>query len=522
LKYLNIGEILAVNAKKYPDKIALKDIRTTRTFPEIEIRTNKIANAFLDIGVKKGDKVAVLLNNSIEFMEIYLAAAKMGAVIVPVNFRLVEKEIQYIVNNSDAATFIVQSREPSYINTIDSIRSNLDNIPDDRYIALGTEPHNGYSNFERLVNSTSESTPEVTVENEDTWILLYTSGTTGIPKGVVRSHRSYIAFYMINEIEHSFTHDDYGMILMPLAHVNSTFYSFVFTYIGAGCYVHREYAFNPEEVLALIDKEKITYTSMIPTHYSLIFDLPKETKEKYNMNSMRTLLCSSAPARKALKLQIMEFFPNVRLFEAYGSTEAGLVTILRPEDQLRKLGSIGRECVGTDVIKVLDEAGNEVPVGEVGELYSKGPMMFDEYYKLPDKTEQSFRGEYFTARDMVRCDDEGFYYIVDRKDNMIITGGEHVYPSEVEEVVCQHPAVFDAAIVGVPDKKWGEAVKAVVILKDNSNATEEEIIEFCRGKMAGYKRPKTVDFISRDEMPRTAAGKILHRILRDRFKKEID
>lgn len=294
----------------------------------------------------------------------------------------------------------------------------------------------------------------------------------------------------------------------------------MFTYIGAGCYVHREYGFNPEEVLALIDKEKITFTSLIPTHYAIIFDLAEEIKKKYDVSSMRTLLCSSAPARKSLKLQIMEFFPNVRLFEAYGSTEAGLVTTLRPEDQLKKLGSIGRECVGTDIIKLLDETGNEVPVGEVGELYSKGPMMFDEYYRLPEKTTQAFQGDYFTARDMVRMDEDGYYYIVDRKDNMIITGGEHVYPSEVEEIICQLPAVFDVAIIGVPDRKWGEAVKAVVILRDNMTTTEEEIVEHCQGKMASYKKPKTVDFILKEEMPRTSTGKILHRILRERYKEE--
>lgn len=521
MKYLNIGEILAVNAKKYPEKIVLKDDRISRTFPELDIRTNKIANAFLDMGVEKGDKVAVLLNNSVDFMEIYMAAAKIGIIIVPVSFRLVGKEIQYIVDNSDASTFIVQSREPSYIETIETIRSDLGKIPDDRYIALGQVTHTGYLAYEQIVNAASESSPEIKVENEDSWILLYTSGTTGIPKGVVRSHRSYISFFLINEVEFGFTHDDYGAIMMPLSHVNSTFYSFVFTYIGAGCYVHREYGLNPEEVLALIDKEKITFTSLIPTHYAIIFDLPEEIKKKYDVSSMRTLLCSSAPARKSLKLQIMEFFPNVRLFEAYGSTEAGLVTTLRPEDQLKKLGSIGRECVGTDIIKLLDETGNDVPVGEVGELYSKGPMMFDEYYRLPEKTTQAFQGDYFTARDMVRMDEDGYYYIVDRKDNMIITGGEHVYPSEVEEIICQHPAVFDVAIIGVPDRKWGEAVKAVVILRDNMTTTEEEIVEHCQGKMASYKKPKTVDFILKEEMPRTSTGKILHRILRERYKEEM-
>jgi len=207
----------------------------------------------------------------------------------------------------------------------------------------------------------------------------------------------------------------------------------------------------------------------------------------------------------------------VELYEAYGSTEAGLVTILRPEDQLRKLGSMGRECLGTDVIKLLDGKGEEVPVGEVGELYSRGPMMFDEYYEEPEKTRSSFRGEFFSAGDMVKRDEEGYYYMVERKDNMIITGGEHVYPSEVEEVISRHPKVFDVAVIGVPDDVWGEAVKAAVILKEGKTATPKEIIEWCRGKMAGFKKPKYVDFISDSEMPRTTTGKILHRKLREKY-----
>ncbi|MGD8565417.1 MAG: AMP-binding protein, partial [Candidatus Bathyarchaeota archaeon] len=229
----------------------------------------------------------------------------------------------------------------------------------------------------------------------------------------------------------------------------------------------------------------------------------------------RSFLCSSAPVRNKIKKGILKCFPNVKLYEAYGSTEAGLVTILRPEDQLRKLGSIGRECLGTDIIKLLDENGNEVPTGQVGELYSRGPMMFNEYYKMPDKTKEAFRDDLFTARDMARKDEEGYYYIVDRKDNMIITGGEHVYPSEVEEIISRHPSVYDVAVIGVPDDMWSEAVKAFVIPKNSEKVSEEEIIEWCRGKIAGFKKPKTVDFISQDEMPRTPTGKILHRKLRE-------
>jgi acyl-CoA synthetase (AMP-forming)/AMP-acid ligase II len=218
-----------------------------------------------------------------------------------------------------------------------------------------------------------------------------------------------------------------------------------------------------------------------------------------------------------MKLDIMDFFPKAQLFEAYGSTEAGLVTLLRPEDQMKKLGSIGREVVGTDLIRLLGENEDEVPVGEVGELFSRGPMMFDYYWKLPEKTKNSFRGEYFSAGDLARKDKDGYFYIVDRKDNMIITGGEHVYPSEVEEVLCNHPAVFDAAVIGLPHEKWGEAVTAIIVLKEGKTATKEELIALAAKQLAGFKKPKNVIFISNEEMPKTASGKILHKKLRDKF-----
>jgi len=219
-----------------------------------------------------------------------------------------------------------------------------------------------------------------------------------------------------------------------------------------------------------------------------------------------------------MKLAIMRFFPGVELYEAYGSTEAGIVTVLKPEYQMKKLGSIGFESLGTDWVKILDEDGNEAGVGEIGELYSRGPMLFDGYYKMPEKTAQSFRGEWFSAGDMARRDEDGFFEIVDRKDNLIITGGEHVYPSEVEKVIGSHPGVLDVAVVGLPHETWGEVVTAFVIPQDpHAPPTEEEIVIFCKDKMAGYKRPRAVRFISQEEMPRTGSGKVLHRMLRERY-----
>jgi len=512
---LNLGEILKVHAKNYPKKLAVKDWHgKALTYTELELRTNRLANALLKMGLRKGDRVAILLHNRIEFVEILCALAKTGLVGAPVSWRYIGKEIEYVVDNSDAKAMIT---EEDFVDTVNSIRPNLKKIKRNNYVVVGKATPEGYVNYETLIAEPSESKPDVKVDAKDTWLQIYTSGTTGIPKGVVRSHESYTAFYLINAVEFGFSEKDYGMIVMPLYHVNSTFYGPLFLYIGASLYVGRDKGFDPVELLKTMAEEKITFTSLIPTHYNLILNVPEDERKKYDVSSVRKLLCSSAPVRSHIKKGILKCFPSVELYEAYGSTEAGMVTILKPEDQLRKLGSMGRECLGTDVIRLLDEKGKEVSIGEVGELYSRGPMMFDEYYKLPEKTKESFRGDLFTARDMVKRDEEGYYYIVDRKDNMIITGGEHVYPSEVEEMISRYPKVFDVAVIGVPDDVWGEAVKAVVILKEGEKATQEEIINWIRGKMAGYKKPKSVDFIKPEEMPRSATGKIIHRKLREKY-----
>lgn len=510
--WLNLGEILVVNAKKYRDKTALKEKDRKLTFGELNLKTNRLANALASMGLKKGDKVSCLLENSIEIVELYLATAKTGKVINPINFRLSPPEVEYIINNSDARAVITHEE---FTPCIDEIRKNLPNIRN--FVSVGGKTPEGYMNYESLLAQSSEDEPAEQVRPEDAWVLLYTSGTTGTPKGVVRSHESYVAFYLINGVDFGFTEDDICLNIMPLCHVNSTFFSFTFTYIGASLYIHPARRFDPVEILEIIQRESITFISLIPTHYNLILNVPSDKRREYDVSSIKKLLCSSAPARKEMKKAVMEMFRGVQLYEAYGSTEAGIVTVLKPHEQMTKLGSIGRESCGTGLVRILDGEGNPVPVGQVGELYSRGPMLFDEYYKLPEKTSESFKNGWFTARDMAKEDEDGYFYIVDRKDNMIITGGEHVYPSEVEEVIAQHPSVFDVAVVGVPHEKWGEAVRAAVILKEGKTASEQEIIQFCIGKMSPFKKPKSVSFIKPEEMPRTGTGKILHRELRRRF-----
>jgi acyl-CoA synthetase (AMP-forming)/AMP-acid ligase II len=509
-----LGQNLKVNAKKFPDTIALKDSKRAFTYPEVNRRANRLAHSLLSLDLEKGDKVALLLENCIEIIEVYLAAAKTGLVVVPINFRLIGPEVEYIVCDSDAQAMVVHDEFTPCVNRI---KQNLPKIRPQNYIVVG-EAREGYAEYEAFIHAAPECEPEAQVEPRDPWILIYTSGTTGKPKGVVRSHESHIAFYLINAADFGFNEHDVCLNIMPLCHINSTFFTFTFTYIGGTAYIHPARSFRADEILEIIEREKITFISLIPTHYSLLLSVPKEAR-RHNLSSIRKLLCSSAPVSKNMKLAIMEFFPGVELYEAYGSTEAGIVTILRPEDQMRKLGSIGFESLGTDLIKILDDAGKEVGSGEIGELYSRGPMLFDEYYKLPEKTAASFRGEWFSAGDMARRDEDGFFEIVDRKNNLIITGGEHVYPSEVEKLICTHPGVLDVAVVGLPDEKWGEVVTAFIVAKNpNAPPSEEEIIALCRDKIAGFKRPRAVHLLSQEEMPRTGSGKVLHRVLRERYR----
>jgi len=433
---------------------------------------------------------------------------------VPINFRLVGPEIRYIVENCEAGALIVQDQ---LIDAIEPVRDTLPLSPG-KFIIFGTNRrHAGYRAYEDLIAAASDRPPAVTVRPEDPWTLMYTSGTTGKPKGAIRSHGGGAMLSLVTDVELGFSSRDSGLLVMPMCHANSLFFFGAFAYCGAACTVYSRRSFDPEHLVSTLADGHATFTSLVPTHYIMMLGLSSEIRARHDVSAVTKLMVSSAPARRDTKLAIMDYFKNSGLFELYGSTEAGWVTMLHPDEQFTKLGSVGRECIGSRPIRLLDTDGNDVRDGEPGELYSCNTYTFDGYWNLPDKTSDAFRGDYCTVGDLARRDEDGYIFLVDRKSNMIISGGENVYPSEVESMVGGHPKVKDVAVIGIADEKWGERVHAVIIARDGEAPTAEEIMEWCKDRIAGYKRPRSISFIAEEDMPRTATGKILHRVLRTKY-----
>lgn len=512
-RLLSVADAVAAHARLTPNKLGTRDSRRALSFRLWHERATRLANGLLSLGLSKGDKVALLAYNCVEWMEIYVALARVGLVAVPINFRLTSKEIAYIAEHSEARAFIVRDE---LVDLVETIRGDLA-IAANNYVRLGEGSVPGWISYEHLIETASPAEPSVQVLPSDAFALMYTSGTTGRPKGVIRSHEGSTLIAMATALEMGFTREDVGLMVMPMCHANSLYFSHTFAHLGAACVIDDRRSFDPEALLAILANEKITFTSLVPTHYIMMLALPDSTKARYDVSRVDKLMISSAPARRDTKLAILDFFRNGRLHELYGSTEAGWVTLLRPDEQLDRMGTVGREWAGSAPIKMLDPDGREVPDGEVGELFSHTPYVFDGYWKNPEKTAEAMHGGWCSVGDMARRDAEGYIHLVDRKSNMIISGGENIYPSEVEGVLGAHPKVKDVAVIGVPHDKWGEAVLAVVVLHEEIEASESEILDWCRGRIAGYKRPQSIQFLSDAQMPRTATGKILHRVLRERL-----
>ncbi|HNQ46793.1 MAG TPA: AMP-binding protein [Syntrophorhabdus sp.] len=529
-RWMTAKDVLRVNAFKWPKKIGIKDLYKSYTFKEWDERACRLANALADMGMKKGDRFAVLAYNCVEWMEIYAAAAKGGFICVPLMFRLAPAEMEYNINHSECKVFIVQGgvdkadgKEFPWPKTVTEMKKNIPTVTGYMVFGHDNPKVDGFVSYEEALAKASPEEPATVVTADDPWVIMYTGGTTGKPKGVVKTHLSLFAQYFIMIFDHQFNFDDTNLLVMPCCHVNSLFYSFVATWVGGTVMTYNMVSFNPEDLIKTFAEHKVTFTSLVPTHYIMMLALPDDVKKKYDLSCVKKLLISSAPARRDTKLGVLKMFPNSELYEAYGSTEAGIVTVLKPNEQMTKLGSCGREVIGSDLIRFYDEDGKLVTEpNQVGELYSRSPMLFEEYWKDPEKTAETMKGEYFSAGDMGYRDEDGYVILVDRKANMIISGGENIFPSEVENCVGGNPKVKDVAVIGVPHEKWGEQVTAVIVLHEGQTATPEEITAFCKGKIAGFKVPKNIIFIKDEQMPRSGAGKILHRMLREQYGKWAD
>ncbi|MEH7235023.1 long-chain-fatty-acid--CoA ligase [Bacillus sp. JJ1562] len=508
-----LGKLLSITAAKYSSKTAIIFGETRYTYAEVEERANRIANALMKMGLKKGDCCAVLFYNRAEWLEIHHGLAKAGIIMVPINFRFTASEAKYVLNNSKAKAIIY---EASFSELVEEIKEDTPSLA--QYVGLGIKDN--AINYEEWLKSSSSNHPAVDVRENDPLLIGYTSGTTGFPKGAVITHRNLVTNHLVFAKEFGGINcTDKVLLIMPMFHGNSTWFLQMMALNGGTSVVFPSTGFNPEELLSIIHKEKITFTSLVPTMLTMILNLPEKIKNKYDMSSLRMLLSSSAPIMSKTKEETLKFFPGIDVYEFYGATEAGIVTLLRPGDQTRKARSVGQVVVGQEV-RLLDESGKKVPVGEIGELYVRGiNVLLDEYWENPEATIEAHREDWLTLGDMARMDEEGFVYLEDRKKDLIISGGENVYPSEVENVIARHPKVFEVAVIGLFDELWGEKVHAVVELKSGEVVEEQEIINYCRDKLAGYKIPKSVDFI--EKLPKNPTGKIVRRTIKEQYSEKM-
>jgi long-chain acyl-CoA synthetase len=504
----NLVSSIKMNLAKNPDLPAIIFENRQATWAEMWERTNRLGNAMYGLGLKKGDRVAMLLNNGFEFPETFITTTKFGFIMSPVNTNLKADELAYQLNDCGAAALVTN---PEYLELVNSIRNRL---PDLKHIILTGECDIGDAfSYEKLIAASSSDELKVKILPDDIHMILYTSGTTGRPKGAVRGYMENFHTGVAVSIEWKLRSGDRQLAVTPLYHAAPCAWLLATLVTGGTEVVLAK--FVPERVLEAVEKYKINWMMMVPVMYDRLFALPPEVLHKYDLSTLRVVISGGAPLHTSTKLKIKDFFRQAELHEFYGSTELGVSTVLRDEDQLRKERCVGKPLQDVE-LRLFNKEGKEVQKGEVGILYSRGLCGFRGYWNNAAATREAFLDdEWATVGDMARQDEEGYYYIVDRAKDMIITGGVNVYPVEIEEVLLQMDQVQDAAVIGVPDQQWGEAVKAIIVLKPGAGITEDEIITYCKGRLAGFKVPKSVDFV--DFIPRTTTGKILKRELRKKY-----
>src|SRR6266568_9122230 len=498
-------DILASHAATKPAKPAVVFQGRTIDFASLNRRANRAANMFLSLGCELDDRVAVMSFNSATGFEITNGLRKAGLIVAGINYRLRGPEVAYVLNDSGARVVVAG---PDHVEVVEAARSDLRG--DVRYIAAGDRIPDGWLGYEELMQRSSEEAPEGSGADGPSLLksMMYTSGTTGHPKGAWRPKGVNLENVLQVIMIFGLTESDVHLMCGPGYHSAVGFFSALHQLLGSTVVVQPK--FDADDALDLIERNRVTTTFMAPTLLQRLLDA--QERRPRDISSLRALIIGAAPFPYALKQRAESVFGQI-LWEFYGATETGINTVLRPEDQLRKPGSCGTAVPGQEIRLIRDD-GSEAAVGEPGEFMVRSTWVA-EYYNHPDATSQSLHDGFFSVGDVAYRDEEGYYFICDRRIDMIISGGVNIYPAEVEAVLHVHPAVVDAAVIGVPDEEFGESVKAVVQLKRDANVTGDELIAFCGERLAGYKKPRSVDFI--DELPRDAAGKLLKRKVRDAY-----
>ncbi|VEG39346.1 AMP-dependent synthetase and ligase [Mycolicibacterium flavescens] len=488
------------------DRVALIDGDRRITYTEFDRRTNRLAQAFHACGVRQGDRVAGLMTNCSAFLETLFATGKLGAVFVPINFRLAAPEVAYLLCDSGAVAFVWSNglsavARAAYANEAVRVRTR---------VVVGGEVEDGETDFEQLLASGEDRPADADIAGSDLCCLPYTSGTTGRPKGAMLTHDN-LFWNTINGVcaGRGLREGDRTVTAAPLFHIGGlSVHTLPLIYVG-GTNVLLP-AFSPPEVLAAMVRERATVQFLVPAMWAALMAVPNF--ESYDLSALELAVSAGAPC----PMPVLEYFRagGVPFQGSFGLTETGGVTLLDADHVTEKFGSVGRSLFHVQT-RVVDDQDRDVATDMVGEVVVRGPAVFAGYWKKPEATAEAIRGGWFHTGDLGRMDADGFITLVDRKNDMIITGGENVYPVEVEQVLYRHSAVHEVAVVGVADPKWGETPIAVVALEDGARATEDELIAYARERLAHFKCPTRVEYVP--ELPRNASGKVLKTALRDEF-----